>query len=254
MAPYIIRVSSQKGGVGKTTISVNLSVVLQRLGYRVLLVDGDTVNPSIGFHLGLEQVNVGLKDLVTGNAKLINVRVVHTPSGVNCIPGVLTQKEYMPTPDMLKRFYNIVRNTDYDFVVMDTMPGYSLDNLAKYYDEALLVSTPEMASVANVVRLATWFDREHLRHSLILNKIKNKRYELHKREIEEMYEGKIIAELPDDENVPISIEEHIPVCLYNKKAPFSKAMFELARFYSAKSGAIGKEEKRGILARLFRRR
>jgi MinD superfamily P-loop ATPase len=95
-----------------------------------------------------------------------------------------------------------------------------IHTLAAFYidtpgHEALLVSTPEMASVVNVVRLATCFDKVRLKHNLVLNKIKNKRYELHQREIEEMYENKIIAKLPDDNIVPISIEQHIPAYMLN---------------------------------------
>ncbi|MGC8586590.1 MAG: P-loop NTPase [Candidatus Micrarchaeia archaeon] len=252
--PYLIRVSSQKGGVGKTTISVNLAVALQKEGYKVLLVDGDTVNPSIGFHLGLEDVNIGLKELVTGKAQLVKVRVVHLPSGVHVVPGVLSQKEYMPTESMLKRLHETLSKTDYNFAIIDTMPGYTIEHIGSYYNEALLVSTPEMASVANVIRLATWFDKEHLKHTLVLNKVRGKRYELHEKEIEEMYEGKVAASLPDDETVPISIEEHIPAYIYNKRAPFSKAMRDLARFYGARSEATSEAEKRSVWARLFRRR
>jgi MinD-like ATPase involved in chromosome partitioning or flagellar assembly len=254
MAPYLIRISSQKGGVGKTTIAVNLAVALQIEGYKVLLIDGDTVNPSIGFHLGLEDVNIGLKELVTGKANLMKVRAVHVPTGVHVVPGVLTQKEYMPTEDMLKKLNGIISKTSYNFAIMDTMPGYTIERIGSYYNEALLISTPEMASVANVIRLATWFDKEHLKHSLVLNKMKNKRYELHQKEIEEMYEGKIVAKLPDDETVPISIEEHIPAYIYNKRTPFSKAMRELAHFYGARSEATSETEKRSVWSRLFRRR
>ncbi|MGC8680013.1 MAG: AAA family ATPase [Candidatus Micrarchaeia archaeon] len=248
MKPYIIRVSSQKGGVGKTTIAVNLAVALQLKGYNVLLVDMDTVNPSIGFHLGFERVNIGLKELVTNKAKLIDVRVVHLPSGLHVVPGVLSEKEYILSESMIKTFYNIIIHSNYHFVIVDTMPGYTTDNLDKYYDEALLVSTPELSSVANVVRLATWFDKAHLKHNLVLNKIKNKRYELSIKEIEEVYENKIIAKIPEDDTVPVSIEMHTPTYLYNKRTPFSKNIEELARFYESKSEIRREEAKKsGIL-------
>lgn len=255
MEPYMIRISSQKGGVGKTTVAVNLAVALQLKGYKVLIADGDTVNPSIGFHLGIENVNIGMKEFVTGKARLVDVRVVHAPSGLHAIPGVLTQNEYMPTEAMTKKFHDIIKKTDYDFVIIDTAPGFSIENLSRYYDEALLVSTPEMASIANVVRLAVWFDKMHLKHSLVLNKIRNKRYELHQREIEEMYENKIIAKLPDDDIVPMSIEQHIPAYMLNKRASFSKAMNDLVHAYSARTEFTAESTIRhGFVSKLLGRR
>ncbi len=251
----MIRISSQKGGVGKTTIAVNLSVALQLSGYKVLLIDGDTVNPSVGFHLGIEDVNIGVKELLTGKTKLVNARVVHAPTGLHVVPGVLTQDEYMVTSEMMEKFYKIARSSDYDFVMVDTTPGYSVEHMSKYYDEALLVSTPEMASVANIIRLAAWFDKMHLKHNLVLNKVKNKRYELHDREIEEMYENKITAKLPDDDTVPLSIEEHIPVYIYSRRCAFSRAAKSLARIYSSRLGSEAKAPRRaGVLSRLFGRR
>ncbi|MEM0202145.1 MAG: P-loop NTPase [Candidatus Micrarchaeaceae archaeon] len=253
--PYIIRVSSQKGGVGKTTVAVNLAVALQHIGYKVLLVDGDTVNPSIGFHMGLEDANIGLKELLVGKASLIKVRIIHSPSGVHVVPGVLSQNEYIVTDGMLSRFYSIAKNTNYDFVIVDTMPGYAVEHMGRYYDEALLVSTPEMTSVANITRLAAWFDKMHLKHSLVLNKVSNKRYELNAREIEEMYENKIMVKLPSDETVPLSIEEHIPAYLYNKRCNFSKAIVDLAAMYGAKSAANPEKLRtQSFLKRLFGRR
>ena len=52
MPPYIIRISSQKGGVGKTTIAVNLGVILSLFKYKTLVVDCDAANPTVGFHWG----------------------------------------------------------------------------------------------------------------------------------------------------------------------------------------------------------
>jgi MinD superfamily P-loop ATPase len=77
--PYIIRMSSQKGGVGKTTIAVNLSTALSVKGYRVLLVDADIYNPCITFYLGLRSPTVGFKDVLLGKSKLEKSDILYSP-------------------------------------------------------------------------------------------------------------------------------------------------------------------------------
>ena len=49
----LIVVSSGKGGVGKTTTSVNLSAALAKQGKNVILVDANLTTPNVGLHLGL---------------------------------------------------------------------------------------------------------------------------------------------------------------------------------------------------------
>ena len=61
MRHQIIGVMSQKGGVGKTTIAVNLAVMLRLKGYETLIVDLDTSNPSVGIHLGMHESEDGLE-------------------------------------------------------------------------------------------------------------------------------------------------------------------------------------------------
>ncbi len=233
--PYIMRISSQKGGVGKTTVAVNLAVSLQRRGYRTLLIDADTANPSVGFHLGMTNVNVGFKNLVKKEAQLKDFISIHAPSGLHTICGTIDSKPFTISEENAKTIYSKIKNTNYAFVIVDTQPGFTTDYIAKVYDEAILITTPEDTAVASIIRLAHSFDKIHLKHHLVINKIGRHKYELHPKEIEEAYEGKAIGMLPEDEIVPMSIAEHIPAVMLSKRAKFSQATVALAETYSAMS-------------------
>lgn len=69
---YVLKVVSQKGGVGKTTMAVNLATALALSNYKVLLFDADFANPSVGFHLGMYDVNAGASDVASGKTSLRN--------------------------------------------------------------------------------------------------------------------------------------------------------------------------------------
>ncbi len=256
--PYVIPISSQKGGVGKTTIAVNLAIILQDLGYRTLLIDADFVNPSVGFHIGMEDVNVGFKDVITGKVALKHAVVIHGPTGLHVLPGKITRRPYLPTAAEVNKMTSELRNSSYAFVVTDTSPGFFIPEITKLADEALLLTTPEMSACASSIRLSEVYNQWHLKHSLVINRVRNKRYELHTSEIEEMYGDKAAGVLPEDDIVPESIAVHIPAVLLRKNNPFSRRMHAVSRFYATRQSV--EEEVRedggilGFLRRLFGRR
>lgn len=261
--PYIISVASQKGGVGKTTVAVNIATSLQYAGYKVLLVDGDTTNPSVSFHFGMEKANIGYKQLIKDNTKLRDVISVHGPSGVHVICGTLNSKPFVVSPTRMHKMINELRHSEYDYVIFDTQPGYYIKGIMKYIDETILITTPDMPSCASIVRAAGMLDEEHAKHSLIVNRVKNKRYELHTKEIGEMYEGRLIGTLPEDEIVPMSIEAHIPAILIDKKNSFSRSINDVSRYYASGNNEYNSKESYaakggasgvffGFLRRLFK--
>ena len=250
-SPYIIRIASQKGGVGKTTIAVNLATSLTLMGHKVLLIEPDFVNPSVGIHLGIDEVNIGFKSVVFSKANFKSAVVVHNPSGLHVLPGEITAKSYEPKIGQLRRLGEELKRSSYEFIIVDTPPGFVPGDVLTSYDEAIIMATPEMSACTSAVRLAHTFNKYKLKHNLAVNMIRNKRYELHIDEIEEMYEQPVIAALPEDEVVPMSVADHTPAVMYSKRAPFSREISRLARKYAARSAAVGEAGRSGFWQRFL---
>ncbi|MGH8330548.1 MAG: MinD/ParA family protein [Pseudomonas fluorescens] len=81
----VIAVTGGKGGVGKTTVAVNLSLALAKLGRRVVLLDGDLGLANIDVLLGLSR-QYTLADLIEGRCELSDV-LVRGPGGVRIVPA-----------------------------------------------------------------------------------------------------------------------------------------------------------------------
>ena len=238
MAPYVVRISSQKGGVGKTTIAVNLAVALKLMGHRSLIIDGDYVNPVVAFHLGMQEINKGFRSVLIGNAKLTNSIAIHAPTGLHVLGGEMTQKVFEPTNEQARRFGSMLRGAAYDFVVVDTPPGFSQQNFFANANEAAIVLTPDLQATANAMKLSQIFDRLHLKHNIVLNRVRSRRWELNVGEIEDTYGNRVSAILPEDDVVPMSIASHIPAFLYGKRSSFTKGMERFSRMYSLRSEVL----------------
>lgn len=252
--PFIIGVSSQKGGVGKTTISVNLAVALKALNYRVLIVDSDTTNPSVGVHLGLARVNIGYRDVLYEKADLSDAIAVHSATGLHVLPGTINSKPFSPSAANIQKLANKIAKSNYDFVVFDTAPGFVEEDLSTYYNEALIVTTPEMSACTSSMRLAQEYDQVKVKHNLVVNRIKNRKYEISIPEIQEIYERKVLAAIPEDDIVPISVSEHIPAFIVSPGSKVSVGIRSIAKKYASggNSTSVSKQESSGILEFLRR--
>jgi septum site-determining protein MinD len=238
--PYVIGVVSQKGGVGKTTIAVNLAVALKLHDYKVLLIDTDTTNPSVGLQLGMEDANIGFKELIKDDIPLKEVIATHSTTGLKVIPGTLRAKPFVPGGLELQRLKSKILSSEYDFVILDTAPGFYMEEAMNYmnealsyWDEAVLVTTPFLPAVTSTIRLTEIFRSNRVRCRLLLNMVKGRQYELQNYEIEEATGDKIQAVLPEDDAVPEGINERIPVYLNSMGSPFSKAMERYAARYAS---------------------
>ena len=141
-----IAVVSGKGGVGKTTLMVNLAVAFQRLGVRVLLVDGDLGMGNADILLG-QVPRYTMHDLVLGEKTAKEV-LVTASNGIRFLPGASGVEE-MANLDELRceRLLCSLADIeeDIDLILIDTASGlhHTATQLARAADEVLIVTTPE---------------------------------------------------------------------------------------------------------------
>ncbi|HAR42682.1 MAG TPA: hypothetical protein DCS07_08665 [Bdellovibrionales bacterium] len=130
MSAHVIAVTNQKGGVGKTTTAMNLSVALSKQGHKVLSVDMDPHgNLTQGLGLSLGMLTVSIRDLIVERSVTSASAIHKTASGVDLIganPNLAGIARWLlnqtNTELRLKQRVQELR-AGYDFIVIDTCPG-----------------------------------------------------------------------------------------------------------------------------------
>lgn len=157
----LIAVASGKGGVGKSTVSVNLAASMAAKGFAVGLLDADIYGPSIPQMMGvqgpLEQTDRGLiKPLVSHGVRLVSVGFISGQSDAIIYRGPLVGK-------MIKRFIGEVDWGELDYLFIDLPPGTGDASLtlaqAVPLSGAVIVTTPQQVALSDVRRCITMFRR-----------------------------------------------------------------------------------------------
>ena len=147
-----IAITSGKGGVGKTSIAINLGCALSEAGKRVVLFDADLQLANLDVALGIE-AEYSLQHVVSGELSLTEV-LTPGPMGMRIVTGGSAVTSLMHAgPQRLAKFMgqldDLAKTTD--FLIFDTAAG--LDNrvfaFLKRADEVLVVLTPEPTSVTD---------------------------------------------------------------------------------------------------------
>lgn len=162
----IIAVSSGKGGVGKSTVSVNLAIALARLGYSVGLLDADIFGPSVPKMFDVEDarpyaVHVDGRDLIEPiekyGVKMLSIGFFVSPETATLWRGGMAS-------NALKQLIGDANWGELDYLVLDTPPGTSdihltlLQTLA--ITGAVIVSTPQQVALADARKGVDMYQNE----------------------------------------------------------------------------------------------
>lgn len=156
----IIAVASGKGGVGKSTVSVNLAASLQKLGYSVGLVDADIYGPSIAHMMNLK----GKPDVKE------NMMIPIESNGVKCMSMGTIIDEDVPVvwrgPMISKALKQLTFGTNWegtDFLIIDLPPGTGdiHISLAQNFEfsGAVIVASPQEVALLDVKKAISMFKK-----------------------------------------------------------------------------------------------
>ncbi len=157
----VIAVASNKGGVGKSSVSVNLAVALARLGATVGLLDADITGPNIPTMLGIEgglqaSGQNGLRAVETFGIKAVSIGFV-LPKGT----PVVWRGPMIGTG--VRQLMHDVDWGDLDYLIIDLPPGTSDASMSMAQDAliagAVIVSTPSKVSIEDAQKAVAMFDR-----------------------------------------------------------------------------------------------
>jgi flagellar biosynthesis protein FlhG len=169
-------VTSGKGGVGKTNLSINLSLVLQELGKRVLLVDADLGLANVDVIAGLyPKYNISH---ILSREKTINEIILEGPMGIKILPGAsglyeMANLSIMELNFLIKAFNSI--SQDFDIVIIDTGAGISKHVLSfvRSSDEVIIVTTPEPSAITDAYAVIKLIYKYSQKIHVIINRVDN---------------------------------------------------------------------------------
>lgn len=132
ISPKIMAIANQKGGVGKTTTTINLGAALAERGKRVLLIDLDPQgNASTGLGVNPDQRQITTYDVLSGDATVAQAAQLCTVAGMMVVPATTDLSSAdIELLDNKKRSFllrDVLRTvTGYDFILIDCPPSLNI--------------------------------------------------------------------------------------------------------------------------------
>jgi ATP-binding protein involved in chromosome partitioning len=242
----IIAVGSGKGGVGKSTVAVNLAVALAQCGAKVGLMDADIYGPNVPVMMGVDVLPPTPKGMKIQPAEAFGVKVMSIGFMVNTGQALIWRGPMLHSA--IKQFLMDVDWGELDYLIVDLPPGTGDVQLSLMQTVPLsggvIVTMPQKVSFDDAARAVSMFKKMDV---TILGIVENMSYlEMPDGSLRRLFgEGggeqlagmagvPLLANLPIDEYVREGGDNGKPVVAAEPDSPAGKAMMALAQSVAAR--------------------
>jgi ATP-binding protein involved in chromosome partitioning len=256
----IIAVGSGKGGVGKTTLSVNLAIALQKMGYKVGLLDADVYGPNVPLMLGVngQPRMVGenrIEPLEAHGVKVISVGFLNPGDKPLIWRGPMLHS-------IVRQFLGSVEWGKLDYLIIDLPPGTGDVALSLIQTVpltgAVVVSTPSDVSLQDARKAIEMFRQMKVD---LVGMVENMSYFVcpHcQHEIDVFSRGgaektarqfgvNFLGNVPLDPQIREAGDTGKPMALNGEKSADARALFDFARKVAARAEEINASSTAGVI-------
>jgi pilus assembly protein CpaE len=250
----IVAIFSPKGGVGRTTIAVNMAIAAAtELGQTVVLVDASFQFGDVGVLLNLNPKNKSIADLVpeleAGEPESLDTFVINHSAGVRVLlaPPSPEMAELI-TPTVVKRVLEALRR-EHDLVIVDCTSWFNETTLAilDVSDTVLTVLSLEITSIKNMrlfLEVAEQLGYEQNKVKLVLNRADSS-LGIRVTDVENSIGRKVDHTIVSDgRSVVYALNRGVPFFLSNREAQVSQDILRLATSVTGERAAVSAEEPR----------
>lgn len=236
----VIAVTGGKGGVGKTSVAVNLATALATTGRRVMLLDGDLGLANVDVFLGMSPRHT-MAHVLSGERSLEEI-ILESPHGVQVVPGASGVADMANLSEaghlgLIQAFSAL--NHRVDTLIVDTSAGisHSVVQFSQAAQHVLLVVCDEPASMTDAYALVKVLSRNHgvSRFRVVANMARSPGEGEHLFEKLQRVTSKFldvtleyVGEIPEDPYLRRSIREQRPVIGAFPASPSTRAFKKLA--------------------------
>lgn len=259
----VITVTSGKGGVGKTNVTINLALALSKKGLKVVILDVDFGLANIDVLFGIIP-KYTLLDLIHDEKSIFEV-LTEGPDNIKFLSGGSGVEELIRLDrKQLRKFVSNISLLDklFDVILIDTGAGLS-QNVMSFImaaDDIILVTTPEPTAITDAYALVKMVSRrdKKKRIQILINKAESvKEAEEIANKLSVVSEKFLALKLLKigyilyDENVTKSVKMQKPFSIYSPKCQASRNIAEIAEKLFSNSSSEGNLGAKGFISKIM---